>query len=1009
MRKARNCVRLVPNFISRMPRPPHSPLIRFYAALVFCAFSLVTARSQVAATPAPSEAVSYEGQPVTAVDLVANPFLDVSRFKALITQPAEQPYSDEKVRASIEALKKTGSFSNVTTTVTPEANGLRLTFVMEPAYYVGVLQFPEAVRKFTYTRLLQVANFPDQSAFDRERLPEVESALRSYFAQNGYFQSRIHTEVQLDNTNRLANLIFHVDLGKQAKIGKVLLTAKPAADDAALLHSIQSLRAKLTGASLKPGKTYTPDRVKAATALLKKHLASKQRLASKVTVDPPKYDPETNRVTLAFMVEEGPVVSISTTGAKLAVVPFVATRRLKKLVPVYSEGSIDRELVAEGRQNLLDFFQQKGYFDAKVDTKYQRTPEKISLVYVIDKGRKHKVNDVVVHGNTHLSSGFLLAHVAVAKHKFLSTGKYSDKLVKQSVSNIEALYRDEGFEKVKVTPQVIDKDPIVDVAFNVEEGPQTLVENLDVRGNDKLGLNAITPSGGFAQRSGAPFSPRKVAVDRSEILAKYLDLGYLSAELTPQIQRVPGDAQRVIITYSIQEGQQVKISNVVYDGQQRTQTKLIAKTVNLEPEKPLSQTALLAGESKLYDLGIFDWASVGPRRPINTQQDEEAVIKVHEAKRNTLTYGFGMEVTRRGGSLPTGTVAVPGLPPVAIDTSPFVSSEATFVSPRGSIGFIRRNLRGRAETGSVSLLLSRLDQRAVSTYTDPHFRGTDWRSLFSLSAERTSQNPLFTAQLVNGSFQVERTLDPQRTTTLQLRYSLDRTDLSNLIVPQLVQPQDMNVRLSTLAASLIKDTRDKPLDAHRGSYKTIDLGITPSALGSSTNFSRLVAQYATYRAVRKDTVWANSIRLGLAVPFANDLVPTSERFFAGGGNTLRGYPLNGAGPQRTVPVCTNPADTSTCSNITVPLGGNQLFILNSELRFPLGIINNLGGVAFYDGGNVYSNVSFAQFVDNYSSSVGLGLRYSTPVGPVRIDVGRALNPITGISPWQYFITLGQAF
>jgi outer membrane protein insertion porin family len=156
-------------------------------------------------------------------------------------------------------------------------------------------------------------------------------------------------------------------------------------------------------------------------------------------------------------------------------------------------------------------------------------------------------------------------------------------------------------------------------------------------------------------------------------------------------------------------------------------------------------------------------------------------------------------------------------------------------------------------------------------------------------------------------------------------------------------------------------------------------------------------------------IWANSIRLGFAKPISGSRVPTSERFFSGGGTTLRGFPINEAGPQRSVPVCTNPADPATCMLISVPEGGNQLFVLNSELRFPLQIINNLGGVVFYDGGNVYRNISFAQFVNNYTSTVGVGLRYSTPVGPVRIDVGRNLNPVPGIKAYQFFITLGQAF
>ena len=96
-------------------------------------------------------------------------------------------------------------------------------------------------------------------------------------------------------------------------------------------------------------------------------------------------------------------------------------------------------------------------------------------------------------------------------------------------------------------------------------------------------------------------------------------------------------------------------------------------------------------------------------------------------------------------------------------------------------------------------------------------------------------------------------------------------------------------------------------------------------------------------------------------------------------------------------------------NVTVPVGGRQLFILNSEVRFPLHINKSLGGVVFYDGGNVYSAINLKDLVHNYTNTVGFGLRYSTPIGPIRIDVAHNLNPVSGITPTQYFITLGQAF
>jgi len=424
----------------------------------------------------------------------------------------------------------------------------------------------------------------------------------------------------------------------------------------------------------------------------------------------------------------------------------------------------------------------------------------------------------------------------------------------------------------------------------------------------------------------------------------------------------------------------------------------------------MERGTMLAAESRLYDLSIFDWSSVGPRRPITDQTEEMALVKVHEARRNEITYGFGFEVSHRGGNIPSGTVAVPGGPPVQLGGQKIAPSESTFASPRGSIEYNRRNVRGLGETASASLLVSRLDQRALTTYSQPHFFGSQWSSLTSFSVERTSENPLFAAGLGDASFQVERLISRRNNTRLQVRYDFNKTYLSHLLVPDLVLQRDPNIHLSTVSGTLINDTRDKPLDAHRGIFSTLTLGITPEPLGSSASFAKLTGQYAFYKPIHS-IVFANSFRLGMVKAFSSSFVPTSQLYFSGGGNSLRGFPIDQAGPERLVPFCgVLSGQTSTqCTNVPVPFGGRELFILNSELRFPLGIMKNLGGVVFYDGGNVYSAISFRNFMDNYTNTFGLGLRYATPIGPVRFDIGHNINPVTGIKSTQYFITLGQAF
>ena len=285
--------------------------------------------------------------------------------------------------------------------------------------------------------------------------------------------------------------------------------------------------------------------------------------------------------------------------------------------------------------------------------------------------------------------------------------------------------------------------------------------------------------------------------------------------------------------------------------------------------------------------------------------------------------------------------------------------------------------------------------------------------LRQIAAERNSENPIFTSRYGDFGLQVQKPLNKTKDKTLTLRYDYRRTSLANLLIPQLVPPEDLNVRLSSLGAAYSYDTRDNALDAKKGFYETAEFNLYLKGIGSDVDFARLRGQYAYYKQIGAGIVWANSLRIGLAQPFSGSRVPTSELFFSGGGSTLRGFSLNNAGQQRDVQVCSS--DASPCSLIKVPSGGRQLLIINSELRipvpitFPSPINRNLGFAAFYDGGNVFPSVGFHHFAPIYSNSVGIGLRYATPLGPVRVDLGHNLNVIPGIKPWQIFITLGQAF
>jgi outer membrane protein assembly factor BamA len=946
---------------------------------------------------------SYEGQGVASVVLAGRPDLDTNQFMQVVQLKPGQKFSKADVDASVAALKAAGHFSDVTVDIRPQADGVNVIMVLQPALYLGVYHFPGAEDRFAYSRLLQGADYPVKTAYSIQDVQHATESLVAMFQRTGYFTATVKPDIKPDFDHGLVDIDFNTTLGKRAKFGKVKIRGTTPEETKKLQDSLHSFMARIRAAYIKQGKTYTPRRLQNATQFLQGALVKQKFLSSQVKLIGANYNPQTNQADIDFDVTTGPIVNVKVAGA------HVWGRTQKRLLPLYIENSINEGVIQEGQQNLVSYFQSKGYFDAKVDTNTIKQPTGQTIVYAIHKGKRKKVDTVSVQGNQHIDEDQLLSHVAVKKGHFLSHGKYSEQLVHKSINNLETVYKNAGYSQAKVVPLInTEKDGDIILHFVIDEGPLDVVETLKIDGNNSLPPEKLVTDGSLNIQPGKPYSQIRVQQDRNNILATYLNLGYLNASFSSIAKPSSADPHKLDVVYKITEGPRVRVARIITVGRQHTRQSLINTSAKIKAERPLSETELLTSETGLYMLNIFDWAEVNPRRPITTQSDEDVVIKLHESKRNAITYGFGFEVINRGGSVPSGTVAVPGIPPVGLPSN-FKTSEKTFWGPRGSFEYTRKNMRGRAETLSVSALAGRLDQRGSFTYNIPSFRNSSWTATGTLNGEHNSENPIFTSHIGEGGLQFQRNLDAKKTKTVILRYNLRYTALSRLLIPDLVPPEDQNVRLSTLSATYLRDTRDNALDAHKGMYQSFELGINAIPMGSSVNFGRFLGQTAYYRGIGAGIVWANSLRIGLEQQFAGSRVPLSEKFFSGGGSTLRGFPLNGAGPQREIAACGNPDDPSTCAPIQVPVGGNQLFIVNSELRIPTPVIKNLGLAVFYDGGNVYQHVGFHNFLSDFSNNIGAGIRYATPVGPVRIDIGHNLNGIPGIKSTQIFVTLGQAF
>jgi outer membrane protein insertion porin family len=944
-----------------------------------------------------TELLSYEGQPVSLVELAGRPDLDIDQFRQLIPIRTGERFSPERILEAIDALRNTHQFKDVQLELRPDVNGVRVTFILQPALYIGLYQFPGAER-FSYGLLIQVSRFSAQEVYSPFDIKNAQQELLEYFRQNGYFQSRIDVEVRPDTTHGLANVDYKTTLGPRAKFGEVLIEGASPQETRQIQDFFRSFRARLRQAAVRPGRTYSQRTLQNAIRHLESRLADDRHANVQVNVTGSDYNPETNRAAVTFNVERGPVIQTRIEGAQLS------SHLQRKLLPTYQEGRVTPELTQEGQQNLRNHFREKGYFEVQVNTTRGEENGEKTVVYQVTKGPRKEIAEIEFRGNKHFSAAELRQHILASEAGFLNGGRYDDA----SIKLLTAFYQSQGFNQVEITPAFI---PLYGTAlilrFDVDEGPQDVVDDLKVKGNT-VPISKLAP-GGLRLGSGKPLSHSAMDEDRNKIVASYLDLGYLTATIHQASEPLPSDPNRFQVIYEIAEGPRVLMGRVVTLGREHTEQALIARDLApLKPGVPVVESQLFASESRLFARGVFDWSQVNLRRRISSQDEEDVIVKVHEAKRNDIVYGIGFQMTSRGGTVPDGRVAVPGLPELRVPST-FVTDQETFAGPRASFQYTRNNVRGRAETMTVGALYGPLERTVQFDYINPQFRWTKWRAIVETAADYNKQNPIFTSRQVLATFQVEHPLDEKNRQNLIFRYSLSRVNLTNLAIPELVAPSDRNTRLSTFSATYIRDTRNNAIDPHKGTYSSFEADANPRVLGSSTTFTRLLAQGAYYRELKPNWIWANSVRAGLLVPTRGDEIPISQRFFTGGGSTLRGFPLNGAGPQTAVPACSNPSDPATCSLIEVPVGGVQLLLVNSELRMPLRI-KRLGAAIFYDGGNVFDSTLPHEFFDlRYTNSVGLGFRYPTPVGPIRVDIGRNLNPVPGINPTQLFITLGQAF
>jgi outer membrane protein insertion porin family len=905
----------------------------------------------------------FEGRPVVELRIVTEAGRVLAENPSGLALATGKAYSSDAERETLRRLFRTGRYADIRTLVTTLPGGLRVDYVVRENYFIGVVRVVGLTPPPNEDRAVGAMNLPLGEVFTDSGLDEALDRLRLALEGDGLYQAKLTKQLEARSDTREMNVTIQVSSGPRARIGQLDVTNQTR-------FSVSHL---LGEAKLHSGDPVTQRRFERAQDRLRNFLVKKDYLSGRATIHRGQYDPRTNRLPIQLDVSAGPKVRVVVEGAR------IRGGRLRKLVPVYAEGAVDEDLLQEGRRNIRDYMQRQGYFDAEVNYRLESDPRTGAqrIVYAVEKGPRRRLVGVSFSGNHYFSEDLLRSRMTIRPAGFLSRGLFSPRLLRDDEDSIRQLYLTNGFRQAQVSAETLTnyqgKAGDLFVRFHITEGTQTRVASLAIIGNHALTegeLRAVISS-----TPGQPYSEANVSSDRDNVLALYFDEGFPRASFT--YQAVPAQqADRVALVYQIREGPQVRVDHIIITGYLHTRPGLIRRQVAFEPGQPLRESDVVETQRRLYNLDIFSRVQIAPQNPSGETTDKDILVNVTEAKRYTISYGGGIEVQRLGGA-----------------TSPV--GGVLSVSPRVIFEFSKSNVAGRAQTLAFRLRASTLQYRGLLSYSMPQLLAKpDFSLVLTSFADKTRDVRTFTSSRYEASGQIIQNYSAN--TRILYRYAFRHVlvDASSLrINPAEIPLFSQPTKISEFGTSWIRDRRNNPADASRGSFNTADLSVALQSIGSSASFLRFFFQNSTYHPLGRSLVFARSARFGVEDPLGNTTdidIPLPERFFGGGGNSLRGFALNQAGPRDPI--------------TGFPIGGLALLVFNQELRFPMRLPfvgTGVGGAIFYDAGNVFGQLSSITLdpspsspsnLNFFSHTVGFGLRYQTPIGPVRLDLGYLLNP-----------------
>ncbi len=1000
-----------------------------------------------AAQESPATNPAAEKPTVVAIRIVKEDGQVLSESPSGITLETGKPADREKIAESLRALYRTGDYADLRAVLTPVSGGARLDFVARENLFFNQVRIEGLIAPPSDASAAAAMQLALGQTYRQVVVKEALERLRETLREEGLYQAEVTAEALPHPETHQMDIVAHVKPGPRARVGVIQLKNNTEYRDAEILTRLK----------MKTGSEITSARLQRGTDRIRKFLVKKGHLSARAAVRRGDYDAAKHTVPLDLDVAEGPRVQLTVSGAKFS------SGELKKLIPIYQEGAVDADLLEEGKKNLRERLEREGYFDAEVDYKTdtrevkperngRRGMEEV-ITYTVERGARHKLVGIEITGNKYFDTELLKSRLQIFGGAFGSPGRFSRRLVESDAQSMRSLYQANGFLDAKAEQQVEDnykgKKGDVFIRFQVQEGRQTRVASLSTEGihafkeEELMGVIGSTP--------GQPYSDFGVTTDRDNILALYFNEGFPEATFTATAERVPAEppgqkadaamnsassqengkkkeekekeakpaieqADAVRLMYHIQEGPQTRVGRILISGYEHTRPGVIRREVHIKVGEPLREGDVVESQRRLYNLGIFNRVTIEPQNPSGTDPEKDIAVLVEEARRYTLAYGGGFEVQR-----------------LASTTNP--TGGQIEAAPRGIFEVSKLNLTGRADTLSFKLRGSTLQGRALLGYSAPNTFGDSHLSFQATAfAEKTRDINTFTQERYEGSVQLTDQITPL--TTVLYRYAFRQVRVSNLkILSQEVPLFNQPTLVSQFSMTWFRDSRDNPADASKGSFNSADFGDADTYFGSSASFLRVFFQNATYHPIKRRFSFARSIRFGILEPYRDTVslsfpapttpplptvIPLPERFFAGGGTSLRGFALNQAGPRDAV--------------TGFPVGGQAMLVLNQEFRFPMRLPfsgTSLGGAFFYDGGNVYSRLTRISFrtmlpsptfalqnpaqppsstnlsvcvtncsneLNYFAHTVGLGVRYKTPVGPIRIDFGYQLNRPSFVIP-----------